>query len=133
MEEIAKESGLPITGGILTIVAASLGLSVGYGVQLYGMFMEFSYVIVTWWLGIAGFAFGLTSGVLMIKKRSLVMTLIGMVILLIVGILPLLWSFVVVEFLRESLVNMFYFYGVPTIAFAALSIIFAIVSRKKFT
>jgi hypothetical protein len=96
------------------------------------MFLSFSYVVITWWLGIAGFAFGLTSGVLMIKKRSLAMILIGTVILLIVGILPLICSFVVVEFLRESLVKMFYLYGVPIIAFSILSIVFAIASRKRF-
>ena len=123
---------MPIAGGILTIVAAILGLLVGYGIQVYGMFLGFSYVIITWWLGIAGFAFGLTSGVLMIKKRSLALSLTGMIILLIVGILPLLWSFVVVEFLRESLINMFYYYGVPIIAFSVLSLIFAIASRKRF-
>ncbi|MCP8321641.1 MAG: hypothetical protein H3Z52_11990 [archaeon] len=68
----------------------------------------------------------------MIKKRSLALALVGMVILLIVGILPLLWGFVVVEFLRESLINMFCIYGVPIIIFAVLSIIFAVASRKKF-
>jgi len=141
LEEIAKESGLPITGGILTIVAAFLSLQVGFNIQpwiydYYGfvdLIVTWWLIIVMWWLAIAGFAFGLTSGVLMIKKRSLVMTLIGMVILLIVGILPLIWGFVVVEFLRESLISMFYIYGVPIIAFAVLSIIFAVASRKKFT
>jgi len=139
-ESIGKESGLPIAGGILMIVAAILSLLVGYSIQpwiyyLYG-FVDFVVTwwlfIVTWWLGIVGFAFGLASGVLMIKKRSLALALVGMVILLIVGILPLLWGFVVVEFLRESLINMFCIYGVPIIIFAVLSIIFAVASRKKF-
>jgi len=140
LEEIAKESGLPIAGGILTIVAAILGLLVGYSIQpwiyyLYG-FVDFVVtwwlIVVMWWLGIVGFAFGLASGVLMIKKRSLALALVGMVILLIVGILPLIWGFVVVEFLRESLINMFYIYGFPIITFSILSIIFAVASRKKF-
>ncbi|MCP8321994.1 MAG: hypothetical protein H3Z52_13830, partial [archaeon] len=95
-ESIGKESGLPIAGGILMIVAAILSLLVGYSIQpwiyyLYG-FVDFVVTwwlfIVTWWLGIVGFAFGLASGVLMIKKRSLALALVGMVILLIVGILP---------------------------------------------
>ncbi|MGQ9719203.1 MAG: hypothetical protein ACUVWK_05135 [Nitrososphaerales archaeon] len=130
---IVKESGLFISGSILTIVAAFLSLLLGFNVS-YLSTIVFSYTIVTWWLGVAGFAFGLTAGVLMMKKRALVMALICMAILLIAGILPLLWSFVFLEgFLHELWSTMFYFYGVPIIVFSALNIIFAIASRKKFT
>jgi len=136
-EEIAKESGLPIAGGILAIVAASLSLLVGYS-SLAFFYIEKIYTIFpfisifTWWLGIAGFAFGLASGALMIKKRSLAIALTGMVLSLIVGILLLIWGFAYpVEFLRESWINMFYYYGVPIIIFAISSIIFAVASRKK--
>ncbi len=130
---MVKEGGLPITGGILTIVAAVLSLILGFSMMSF-FFIEILYSIVTWWLGIAGFAFGLASGVLMIKRRSLGLSLIGMIILLVVGILPLLWGFIYPEgFVRESLIRTFYDYGVPIISFAILSIIFAVVSRKKFT
>ncbi len=129
MEEF-KESGLPIAGGILTIVAASLSLIVGHS----GRYLWFndSYSLVTWWIGIFGFSFGLVSGVLMIKRRSLGLTLVGMAILLINGILPLLWSFVHPEgFLRDAWMGMFYNYGIPILVFSILGIVFAVASRKK--
>ncbi|NWG09518.1 MAG: hypothetical protein HXX80_04315 [Nitrososphaerales archaeon] len=130
---IVKESGLFIAGSILTVVAAFLGLLLGFNVSFLSTIV-FSYTILTWWLGVAGFAFGLTAGVLIIKRRALITALICTTILLIAGILPLLWSFVFPEgFLHELWSTMFYFYGVPIIVFSALSIIFAIASRKKFT
>lgn|GEM_PF-2544366 len=130
MEEEFKESGLPIAGGILTIVAASLSLIVGVSVSY--LWFNDSYPLVTWWIAIFGFSFGLISGVLVIKRRSLGLTLIGMAILLINGILPLLWSLVYPEgFLRDAWMKMFYNYGIPILVFSILGIVFAVASRKR--
>ncbi|MGB9659863.1 MAG: hypothetical protein ACPLY9_05010 [Nitrososphaerales archaeon] len=130
MEEEFKESGLPIAGGILTIVAASLSLIVGVSVSY--LWFNDSSPLVTWWIAIFGFSFGLISGVLVIKRRSLGLTLVGMAILLINGILPLLWSFIYTEgFLRDAWIRMFYNYGIPILVFSVLGIVFAVASRKR--
>ncbi|MEM3437110.1 MAG: hypothetical protein QXP55_01045 [Nitrososphaerales archaeon] len=132
MEE-SKEDGLSISSGILTIVAASLGLIMGINLP-YFWFYEFLYDLFPRWLSIIGFAFGITSGVLMIKRKSFALALLGIIILMIVGTLPLLWGFIYPEeFLRNSWIRTFYIYGVPIIILSALSIVFAFASRKSFS
>jgi hypothetical protein len=128
-----EEGGLSIAGGALTIVAAFLALIMGNNVISF-WFSDFLYTIITWWLSIIGFAFGIASGALMIKKRSFALTVVGMAVLLIVGILPLIWSFIYIEeFLRYLWTRMLYIYGVPIIVLSALSIVFAVASRKRFS
>ncbi|MEM3451125.1 MAG: hypothetical protein QXL52_02625 [Nitrososphaerales archaeon] len=136
MEEINKEDGFLICSGILIIVASSFGLIMGINLP-YVWFNDFLYdlyYLFPRWLSIIGFAFGITSGVLMIKKRSFALALSGAIVLLILGILPLLWGFVYpIEFLRFSWVMTFYNYGIPIIILSVLSIAFAVASRKSFS
>jgi hypothetical protein len=71
--------------------------------------------------GFLGFAFGLTAGILALKRRVFSLAIIGMALMIAGGILSFADFFVGIIF------------GIPTLVLAILSVIFIGISHREFT
>jgi len=122
-----KKSGYPTAAGVLTIIAACICIFLGI-LYMYAYIEGWDYYRVhppEYFLagifGLLGFAFGLTGGILALKRRVFPLAMIGMAILTVAGIL----SFV------EPIVGIIF--GVPMLVLVILAIIFTGISKREFT
>jgi hypothetical protein len=124
-------SGFLTAAGVLTIIAACVCLVVGIaGIATYDSgeyYYPYGYThppeyLFTGIIGLAGFAFGLTAGILALMRRALPLVIIGMSLIMLVGLLTAVWG-------SEG----FILAGVPLLILGILSVVFTGVSRKEFT
>lgn len=131
-----KKTGFPITAGILTILAACIcsfvgvlfmGAYVWYSVQVFHEGLE---VFITGFFGILGFAFGLASGILSLRRKHFALSIAGLSLLILSGFV-IIFGFAMRGY-RTALSDGLIF-GVPIIALAILSLIFVAISKQEFS
>jgi hypothetical protein len=131
-----KKTAFPIVAGILTIIAACVFVPVGtlfmgayvwYAIQGHSEGIE---VLITGLFGILGFAFGLTSGILSLKRRYFGMSLAGLSMVIFCGF-AIIFGMAVRGY-RQAVADALGF-GVPIIVMAILSLIFVAISKKEFS
>jgi hypothetical protein len=116
-------SGFLTAAGVLTIIAACVCLLVGIaGIATYDSGESYPEYLFTGIIGLAGFAFGLTAGILALMRRALPLVIIGMSLIMFVGLLTAVWG-----------LEGFILAGVPSLILGILSVVFTGVSRKEFT
>lgn len=125
----SEKSGYPTAAGVLTIIAACICLFLGILYMYAYVEGEYSYYygrvhppeyFLTGIFGLLGFAFGLTGGILALKRRVFPLVIIGMALMMIEGI----FSFV------EPVIGVVF--GIPVLLFAILGVIFTGISKREF-
>jgi len=131
-----KKTGFPIVAGILTIIAACIFVPIGalfmgayvwYSIQGYPEGIE---AVITGLFSILGFAFGLASGILSIKRRYFAVSIAGLSIVIFGGFVIIFG--VAARRYRQAVTDALTF-GVPIIILAILSLIFVAVSKQEFS
>ena len=120
----ASKSGALTAAGILAIIAACLYIFVII-VCISIMMYSAAYGLILAILSFFGFTFGLTSGILTLKRRYFYLVISGLVIMILSTILISVGP-------RVSTAEFFYFPGIWILIFAIMSIIFTVGSHKDF-
>jgi hypothetical protein len=135
-----KETGFPIAAGILIIVAACISAIVGIigmiafiGSISYSSFAIPSYSAPYYQLlfvgifGILALAFGLTAGMFSLKRKYFALSIIGMYLVFVSG---------VVTMIAFALMDSSWVFGLPlglpVIILSSLSVIFITISKGEF-
>lgn len=141
---IKRHAKLPVASGFLTIIAALLTVVAGmltindalttYGGYGYGFISGTN--IFFWIAGIfevIAFAIGLTGSIFQIRKRQLLMTIFGNVLLLVSVVILIGQSFFVMNTAFGPLQKInFILYAIPTLVLIVLSLVLIGISRKEF-
>lgn len=136
-----KRTGFPIAAGILIVIASCVATFVGIlgfiafafsvGQYTYYYFEYYQYVLDVFigMFSAIGCAFGLTAGILSIKRRHFVLSIVGTSLVTLSGFVILL-AFAIMP---HSSVIWGLLYGIPTIFLSILGIIFVSISKGEFT
>jgi hypothetical protein len=137
VREISRsKTGFPIAAGIMTILAACifvpigalfLGAYVWYSIQGFHDGLE---VLVTGFFSILGFAFGLASGILSLKRKYFAVALAGQSLVILSGFI-MIFGMAMRRYspaLTDGLI-----FGVPIIGLVILSLIFVAISKQEFS
>jgi hypothetical protein len=104
-----------------------MGAYVWYSIQLFREGIE---VFITGFFSILGFALGLTSGIMSLKRKYFALTLAGLIVVIFSGIVVIFGM--AMRGYRTALSDGLTF-GVPTIVLAILSLIFVSISKQEFS
>jgi hypothetical protein len=118
-----KRSGFPITAGILSIIVSSILLALSFfSLSLVNNFYYYSnfYYLVAGIFDIFGFAFGLTAGILCLKRRVFPLAVIGISLLLVASVIMII-------------LPAGFIFTIPLSILAILGLIFVSVSKQEFT
>jgi hypothetical protein len=137
-----KKTGFPIAGGILTILDSCMCAFIG-GIGLlalaseYMRGMPFYYytgyevsMFVIAFFGIMGFAFGLASGIMSLRRRHFALSIAGLSLLILTGIAIIIGAGA--SPYEDSLSGGLEF-GLPIMGIAILSLIFVAISKQEFS
>lgn len=133
---LRKKTGFPIAAGILTILAACIfvpiaalfmGAYVWYSIQGHPEGLE---VVITGFFSILGFAFGLASGILSLKRRHFALSIAGLSLVMLSGFMII---FGMAARRYRTAVTDALIFGVPIIGLAVLSLIFVAISKQEFS
>lgn len=142
---LGGKTGFPITAGILTIIASCMSIIIGiagviafansFSYYYYNYYYRYYYGPDYGWLFLAifdilAFAFGLTGGILSIRRRQFTLSIVGMSLGLVSGFVTMIVAGGLVR--DGSWVGALAF-GLPMIILSILSVIFAAVSKGEFT
>jgi ribosomal protein L40E len=131
-----KRSAFPTAAGILAIIAACIIIIFGIiymaefvsGRTEYQNYYPYDYYtvnppeyFVAGLFGLLGFAFGLTAGIITLKRRLFAMAIFGMALMTVAGIL----------FFVEPVVGIIF--GTPVLVLTILSVIFTGIRKREFT
>jgi len=133
---LRKRTGLPIAGGILTIIAACVSIIGGViGMAAFISFLSWSYyyyyrpiyqVLFMGVFGILAFALGLTGGIFSLKRRHFALSIIGTSFVVVSGVITMeaiaitgSWSFGLLL-------------GLPPVLLSILGLIFVAISKGEF-
>lgn len=125
-----KKSGYPTAAGVLIIIAACICIFLGILYMWVYIAGDYSYYyghehhseyFFAGIFGLLGFAFGLTSGILTLKRRVLSLVIIGIALMMAGGI----FSF------AEPVIGIIF--GIPVLLFGILGLIFTGMSHREFT
>lgn len=128
----AKRSGFLTASGILTIIASSIIMLFGIiylisGLQYLGYSYYYNYYsdeLISGIVGVLGFSFGLTAGILTLKRSSKAFAFFGVVFLMVSSIAS---PAIITNY------NVFgYIFTVPVVLFSILSIVFLGVANDNF-
>lgn len=114
---LKKKSNYPTAAGVLTIIAACICLSSGI---IYAWATNFPVFGI---FGFLGFAFGLISGILALKRKVFSLVEIGVAIVMVEAILSI-FSF------EEHVIGIIF--GVPVLVLTILSMMFTEMSKREF-
>ena len=126
-----KRTGFPIAAGVLTIIASCICILVGilfiaaFAVETYGYY-EVGY-LVPGIFALIGFAFGLTAGILTLKRRTFPLAVIGIIFIMISAFLTF------IPFSEYYPWTSGLLFGLPTLVLSILALIFTAISREEFT
>jgi len=117
---IKKTTGYPIAGGILGIIASCLCIFVGFISLIsphgWGMFLAGLFNLI-------GFAFGLTGGILTLRRKTFPLAIIGISLILTASVITM----------SASLIEPFLIvFGLPISILSILSLIFTAISKNEF-
>ena len=134
----AKKSSFPMAGGILEIIGACISIIVGLFliaafVQVQSNYYSPSYLASFGFLFIGvfeavGFAFGLTSGILTLKRKQFTLSVVGVSLLVISGLITIIGLAMQPYGIWAGLL-----FGTPIIIISVLSLIFISISKKEFS
>ena len=137
---IQKHTPLPMTAGILTIIAACLIIAMGIvcvveALTSYGQGYGYGYIagvnIFLWVTGIIGliaFPTGLVGGIFSLKRRYVAIPIFGISLLITSGI------FLAVLNTSGALLRLpIWIFGSTIVIFSVLSIIFVAISKEEFS
>jgi len=131
-----KRTGFPVAAGILIIIGACAAVVSGLiGIYVYFWYLRSSYYyhyfewFITGFFGILGFAFGLTAGIFSLKRKLFPLSMIGMCLVLISGLVTI-GNFATIQSSNSWMTGLLF--GLPPTILAILSVIFAAVSHKEF-
>jgi hypothetical protein len=134
-EFVNKRTSLPIAAGILTIIAACACLIVGIiGLIVFALSL-IPQLLIQGVIAVLAFAFGLTSGIMSLKRKHFAMTAFGACLIIVAGFVNLLVFGVPMGFGYTSSIYpilMSLSFGVPILVPSILSIIFVFLSRREF-
>ena len=121
-----NRSGFITSAGVLTIVGSCLALVIGLlGLVVSGYAYEYdtaSYAVMGIF-GILAFAFGLTAGILTLKRKVFPLAIIGICFVIVSGIV----ISIAIPY------GAFWIFGVPIAILSILGVIFAAISKREFT
>lgn len=120
---LAKKSSFPIAAGILEIIAACVCMLIG----ILGILVPLVVMLTLGIFGFVGFAFGLTGGILKIKRKSFALAIIGSCMVQLSGFIMLITTALSCDIFIVGLV-----YGMPIIILSNLSLIFTAISKQEF-
>ncbi|MEM3578476.1 MAG: zinc-ribbon domain-containing protein [Candidatus Bathyarchaeia archaeon] len=129
---ISKKTGFPIAGGILGIIASCICIFVGIlgiltSAQPYYPYSRFGMLLMGIF-GLIGFAFGLTGGILTLRRKSFQLAIIGISLILVSGFITILASTTEPYGYIGGVI-----FGIPVIILSILSLIFTSISKSEFT
>jgi hypothetical protein len=120
-----KQSGFPTAGGILTIFAGCILLVIGLFALVDSSYGDYYYTgsfLVAGIFNVIGFGFGLTAGVLALKRETFPLAIIGASLVLISGVvMAVAIPFVGCEF------------AIPVAILSVLGVAFITVSKPEFS
>jgi hypothetical protein len=129
---IGRKTGFPIAGGILGIIASCVCIFVGILGILTSIQPDYPYprlgILFMGIFTLIGFAFGLTGGILTLKRKNFSLAIIGISLILVSGFIIILVSMTVPYGSWGAVI-----YGVPIILLSILSLIFTAISKQEFT
>ena len=121
----AERSGYLTAAGVLTIIAACFCIISGIaGCVMFAMGYHHTHppgYLLAGIFGLLGFAFGLTAGILALKRAHYPLVVIGIALVAVGGILTLALN-----------VEAFLVMGIPTLLLAILGMIFVGITRPEF-
>lgn len=120
---------MTILAACIVIIPAAIFMGAYVGYSILGMH-EGLEVVLTGLLGILGFAFGLASGIMSLKRRYFGVSVAGLSMLLFSGFV-IIFGMAARRY-RTALLDGLTF-GVPVIGLAILSLIFVAVSKQEFS
>lgn len=130
------KTGFPIAGGILAIIASCACIIFAVlGIMGFVLTLSYRYYSPYYWallMGISGavaFAFGLTGGIMSLKRKHFVLALIGACFLLLQGFITILA--IGIEGIDALAFGILV--GTPTIVLSVLSLIFIAISNREFS
>ncbi|MGA9388097.1 MAG: hypothetical protein WBV70_04645 [Candidatus Bathyarchaeia archaeon] len=130
-----KRTSLPIVAGILTIIAACACLIAGIiGLIVFALSL-LPQLLIQGAIAVLAFAFGLTSGIMSLKRRHFAMTAFGICLIVVAGFVNVLVFGVPMGFGYTGPIYpilMSISFGLPILVLSILSIIFIFLSRKEF-
>lgn len=133
---LRKKTGFPIAAGILTILAACIFVPVGaiflgayvwYSIQGFPESLD---VAITGFFSIQGFALGLASGIISLKRKYFGVAVAGLSLVILSGFI-IIFGMAMRGYstaLTDGLI-----FGVPIIGLAILSLIFVAISKQEFS
>jgi hypothetical protein len=130
--KVKKHTGFPIAAGVLTIIASCIAFIPG----IIGFIQTFSFVNNDYnyssyffayffmaIFGILSFALGLTSGILILKRKHFVLAFLGIAFNI--------FAAVVTSLAVPYLVGLIF--GAPIFVLSIISLVFTAISRKEFS
>lgn len=134
-EFVNKRTALPIAAGILAIIAACACLIVGIIGLIVFVLSLTRQLLIQGVIAVLAFAFGLTSGIMSLKRRHFAMTAFGICFIVVAGFVNVLVFGVPMGFGYTSSIYpilMSMSFGLPILVPSILSIIFVFLSRREF-
>ena len=124
-----RHSGFPLAGGILAIISACICAFVG----IISLARFASYFYFHYWLffvgmfALVGFIFGLTGGILALRRRYFEIAIFGVSLIMLSG-------FVNIVVLRVAPRGVFLvaLLGIPILILSIMSLIFIVISQAEF-
>jgi hypothetical protein len=121
-------SGYLTAAGVLTIISACICILLGIlytVVYIDGVYRGYRVHPPEYFLagifGLLGFAYGLTAGILALKRRMFPVAIIGMALVMVAGVLSFVEPFIGIIF------------GLPMLVLVILAVIFTGISKREFT
>jgi len=129
---IGRKTGFPIAGGILSIIASCVCIFVGIlgiltSIEPYYPYSRFGMLFMGIF-ALIGFAFGLTGGILTLRRKNFSLAIIGISLVLVSGFITILASITEPYGYLGAVI-----FGVPIILLSILSLIFTAISKQEFT
>lgn len=131
-----KKTRLPIAAGILTIVAACACIITGVIGLIFSAVSGIAQFLIQGVIAVLAFAFGLTSGIMSLKRSYFVITIIGICIITVAGLVNVVMFGVPIGFnygIAVASILMGLLFGLPVVILSILSIIFVTLSKREFS
>jgi hypothetical protein len=132
-----RRSGLQVTAAVLTIIGASVSLSIGLlglvpfvlslSFRTYSLYGSISYFSIMGIFSVFAFAFGLVSSVFTLRRKHFVLSIIGISLVLASGFMIIMSFGAGYGTLASGLT-----FGIPVVILSLLGLIFAAISRNEF-
>jgi DNA-directed RNA polymerase subunit RPC12/RpoP len=120
---IRKTTGYPIAGGILGIIASCLCIFMGIIGLIDSTYYYDEFVFFMSVFNLIGFAFGLTGGILTLRRKNFPMAIIGISLILTSSVITMSATF------GSPFLIVF---GLPISILSILSLIFTAISKSEF-